>query len=148
MVHLMLDAHGQQAVGLDLERLAVDVEGADLDPGRALDAVIDAGHRQAAFVVDLLFFAGPGDFRVDENHQLFLGFGHVDGDHALVHVHLGRGQADARRVVHGIRHVGHQLAQALGTEFGNRLGNLVQARVGIAEDVEKGHIGSNFGGVV
>ena len=76
-------------------------------------------------------FAGTPEFAA-----VVLRFGDVDRDDLLVHVHLARGQANAGRVIHGVGHVGHQLAQALGAEFGHGRGNLVQAWVGIAKDVE------------
>ena len=61
-------------------------------------------------------------------------FGDVDHDHALVHVDLRGGQADAGRVVHGLGHVGDQLLHAR-VENGDRLGDLVQARIGVAQDI-------------
>src|SRR5438105_10212440 len=44
MIHLVLDAHGQDALGLDRARLAVLVLRRDLHARGALDAVVDAGH--------------------------------------------------------------------------------------------------------
>jgi hypothetical protein len=52
----------------------------------------------------------------------------------LVHVHLRRGQADARRVVHGFGHVGHQFFQAL-VELGDRNGHFVQAWIGVTQNI-------------
>ena len=134
MIHLMLDADGQQAIGFQLELLAVTVQGAHLDAGRTLDAIVDARHGQATFVVDLLFFAGPGDLRVDEHLQLVFLFGDVDHHHLDMRVHLRRGQADARGVVHGFGHVVDQGLQAR-VKFGDGLGDRVQARIGVTQDI-------------
>ena len=138
MVDLVLDAHGQQAVGVQLERLAVGVQGFDPDFDRALDAVVNARYRQAAFVVDLLFRAGPDDGRVDEDAQLVLGLGGIDNEQLLVHVYLAGGQPDAGGVVHGLGHVGHQFVDAFA-KFGDRNGNLVQTRIRVAENIQDGH---------
>ena len=50
MIHLVLDAHGEQAVGVELDLLAVAVERAHADLVGARDLVEDARHRQAAFL--------------------------------------------------------------------------------------------------
>src|SRR6185312_302497 len=52
MVHLVLDAHGEQAIGFEFERLAGDVLRAHADPLLAFDVGIHAGERQAAFLAD------------------------------------------------------------------------------------------------
>ncbi|KAG1434540.1 hypothetical protein G6F55_014520 [Rhizopus delemar] len=81
----------------------------------------------------LVVVAAPGDLGIDQGQQLIAVLGHVDHDDALVHVHLGRGQADARRVIHGLGHVAHQLTDAV-VDFGYRLCLFVQARVRVAKD--------------
>ena len=58
MVHFMLDAHSQQAVGVQAERLSGDIKGLHIHLGGALDVGIDAGHRQAAFLTDFAAIAG------------------------------------------------------------------------------------------
>ncbi len=68
--------------------------------------------RTAAFLVHL--FAGlVAQLRIDEDLGLVLFLADVDDHEALVHIHLAGGQADVRRVVHGLEHV---VEQAL--EFG------------------------------
>jgi hypothetical protein len=74
-----------------------------------------------------LLVAGPGDLRVDQHQRLVALLGGVDHDHALVHVDLGGGQADAVGVVHGLQHVGDQGADARIDAL-HRLGHGVQAR--------------------
>ena len=147
VIHLVLDADGQQAVGPQLLRLALAVEEAHGDLVGAVHVGEDAGHGQAAFLVHL--FAGlVAQLRIDEDLGLVLFLADVDDHEALVHVHLAGGQADARRVVHGLEHV---VEQAL--EFGrrhicglHRHGLGAQAGVGEFEDGEQGHGTSRDGG--
>ena len=136
MVQLVLHTDREQAVGLELEGLAVDVQRLAADAGGALDFIVDARHRQAAFFVDLVVVAAPGDLGIDQRQQLVAVFGHVDHDQALMHVHLRGGQTHAGRVVHGLGHVAGQLADAL-VDLGHGLGFLVQARVRVAKDGSK-----------
>src|SRR5882724_4682474 len=51
VVHLMLDADGEQALGVLLDRLAGVGLVADLHPRRPLDLVVDLRNRQAAFLI-------------------------------------------------------------------------------------------------
>src|SRR5690606_1125610 len=55
-----------------------------------------------------------------------------------MHIDLGRSQSYARRVIHGLRHVGRQLLQAF-IEHRDRLGHLVQARIRITKDIQQRH---------
>jgi len=137
VIQFVLDAHCQQPLGLEFERLAVAIERAHGDALGALDLVENAGHRQAAF---LAFFASGlrDDFGVDEHAQLVMGFGNVDDNDAFVNVDLGGGQTDAVRGVHGLRHVVDQLADARIHRL-HRLGDGVQARIGVMQNVESGH---------
>ena len=83
------------------------------------------------------------DLRIDEHDQRVAPLGHVDHDDLLVHVDLGRGQADAGRGVHGFGHVGDELLQRL-VEDGDRGGDLVQPGIGVAKDVQDGHRRGQF----
>ena len=58
---------------------------------------------------------------------------HVDHQQAQVHVDLGGGQADARRVVHGLEHVVDQLANAFIHGF-DRFCHGAQAGIGELDD--------------
>jgi len=137
VIHLVLHADGEQAVRVELAGLAVAVQGAYADFFGAADLVVDAGYGQAAlFPFDI---AGSGkDFRVDQHAQVGMVFADVNDDNALVHIDLGRRQADAGRGVHGLGHVVDQFADAL-VYLLHRFGHGVQAGIGIAEDVKLGH---------
>jgi len=67
-----------------------------------------------------------------------MGFGNIDNDDALVDVDLGRRQADSGGRVHGLGHVVDQFADAR-IDCGHRLGDGVQAGIGIMQDIESGH---------
>ena len=59
--------------------------------------------------------------------------------HALVHVDLRRGQADAIGFVHRVQHVVDQRADAR-VDGGHRFGHRVQARIGVAKDGQQAHV--------
>ena len=96
VVHLVLDAHGEQAVGLELEGLAVAVERLHGDRSARVTSAKMPGHRQAAFLVDLLALATRVISGLTKTSGWSCSSLHVDDHEALVHVDLGRGQADAR----------------------------------------------------
>ena len=62
---------GQQAVGLDLLRLPIQIQVAHGDALGTLDPVINPGHRQAALLTDLLALVGD-DLGVDQHEQRIL----------------------------------------------------------------------------
>ena len=62
----------------------------------------------------------------------------VEHDDALQLADLRRGEADAGRGVHRLQHVVHQLAH-LGIDRRDRLGLLLEARIGRGEDGQEGH---------
>ena len=63
----------------------------------------DSGEWRGVLIVLAAF---PGnDLRVDQHPRLITFLGHVEDQQLLVHVDLGRGEADARRGVHGLEHV-------------------------------------------
>ena len=65
-------------------------------------------------------------------------FGHVDDDHAQVHVDLRGRETDAGRRIHGFGHVAHELPNAV-VDLAHGLGDAVKAWVWIAEDDQYGH---------
>ena len=137
VVHLVLDAHGEQALRLERERVAALIVGSHLHALRTLHGVVDARHRQAAFL-DVGDAGGVDDLGIHQHHQRVAALRDVDDDHLLVHVDLRRRQADARRRVHGLGHVTDELLQRL-VEDGHGCGDLVQPSVRVAQDVEEGH---------
>src|SRR3546814_20685051 len=78
-------------------------------------------------------------FRIGhEQRLLFLVFaGDVDDDGPLQHADLGRGQADAGGVVHGLQHVVHQPPDAVVAGLDGSA-NLLQARVGGGDGRSRG----------
>ena len=131
-----------QALGLDLERLAVAVERAGAQAVVALERVRHPRHRQAA-LVDLHQVVGLENLRVDHDHRLGLVLlaRAVHDRQAQRDAHLGGGQAHPRRRVHGLEHVVDQ-ALELGIEALHRPGLLPQARVGVLQDGQEGHGGA------
>ena len=134
VVELVLDADGQKAVGFEGEFFAFFVAGFHGYALGAGDGVVNAGHRQAAFFVGG-FAVFMGDHGVDKHARLVVFFGEIHHHHALVHVHLGGGQADAVRGIHGFQHIGHQRLNAL-INLRHGFGHGVQALIGIFKDVE------------
>src|SRR6185369_3098341 len=99
VIHLMLDAHTQQAVEIALVRGAFGILVAQAHAFGARHIVVDARHRQAAFFAGGLALARQ-DFRVDEHLRLVLLLGNVDHVELVMPVHLGRRKPDARRRIH------------------------------------------------
>src|SRR5574341_1242220 len=142
VIHLVLDAHSEQALRLERERIAVSIVRAHLDPFCALDELVNSGHRQAAF----LDVGHPGrldDLGVDQNHQRVAALGNIDHDDALGHIDLDCRKPDSRRGVHGFGHVGDELLEAL-VEYRDRGRDPVESGVGIAKDIQAGHRAQEF----
>jgi hypothetical protein len=100
----------------------------DAHPLGAFDLFEDPGHRQAALLA-LLLPLKVVDPRIDQGKQLVPAFRNVDDDDLLVHIDLGCGQADARRLVHRLGHVGDQTPDRI-VNLAHRRRNLLQARIG------------------
>src|SRR5690606_10578282 len=106
MVVLVLDRHGEQTFGLELEGLAIDVESPHPNALGALDFFGAAWKGQTTLLVALRA-GGIEDLRIDENHQIAWLFfvGDVDDEDSLEHTDLIGGEADAGSGVHGFGHV-------------------------------------------
>src|SRR5574341_1980026 len=142
VIHLVLDAHSEQSLGFQRERIAVLIVRADFDALGALNELVDSGHRQAAF----LDVGHPGrldDLGVDQNHQRVAALGNIDHDDALGHIDLDCRKPDSRRGVHGFGHVGDELLEAL-VEYRDRGRDPVESGVGIAKDIQAGHRAQEF----
>ncbi|MCY1182638.1 hypothetical protein D9M73_232080 [compost metagenome] len=130
----MLDANGEQAFGDQFVRLAIAVQGLDLDLLRAIDVFVETRYREAAFLV-LLHLVGQGlELGVDEHPRFGAVFGEVHHDDTFVHVDLGSGEADARRFIHCFKHVVDQLTHFV-VHYGHWLGDSAQTRIREFEDV-------------
>ena len=84
--------------------LAVGVLGADAHVDRALDVDVDAGQAQAALLHDVLIAGGPLEDGVHERLDGPVVLDAVD-EQAREAADLGRGEADAERVVHEAAHL-------------------------------------------
>jgi hypothetical protein len=111
---------------------ALRVEVADGHVFGALDLVVNARHREAAFFAHLQPVAFD-QFRIDQNQQLIACLRNVDDDDAQMHIDLRRRQPDARCLVHRLGHVGRQ-RRMLSSNFSTAFCDFFQARIGIAED--------------
>ena len=109
MVDLVLEHPGQELVGLDGDLVAVEVEPGEMDLLGPDDGPGQPGHRQAALVVGPLP-PGFGEHGVHHGDRARPVAGVVD-EHALLYTDLGRGQADAGGLVHGLHHVVGELLE-------------------------------------
>jgi hypothetical protein len=140
MVHLVLQAGREQAVGLDLPRLALAIEEADANPGGPLHLGIVVWDRQASLLVDGALVRGAEDFRVEEDLRgpgLAL-LGEVDDHQPDRLADLDRRQAYARRVVHRLQHVVDEPAQAV-VEALDGFGDLAKHWIGQDYEGSDGH---------
>src|SRR3954470_8444234 len=63
VIHLVLNAHGQQTLGFEREGIPVLIERAHFHPFSALDQLVDTGHGEAAFL-DVGYAGRLDDFRI------------------------------------------------------------------------------------
>ena len=112
VVDLVADGAGQVLLGVELERLAREVLRPHGDRQRAVHLVGDPGQGEAPLGVGLRALA-PDDLGIDQDAERSRVLPHRDVHHgeAEVDPHLGRGEADAGGGVHGLDHVGGELAQ-------------------------------------
>src|SRR6202790_2772127 len=142
----MLDAGGEQAFGVFLVHLAVEIDEAQAHPGRPLHFLVIFRDRQAAFLVHRGFFRRRQNLRIDEDPRprlalaVFVALGEVHGDQAQRLRDLDRRQPDSGRGVHGLEHVVGKLAH-LRRDFLDRLGDQPQLLVREDDDFFDGHGG-------
>jgi hypothetical protein len=134
VIVLVLDGDGEQALRLELERLALAVLRPDTDALCTVDLLVDAGERQAPLLPRHL--ARPlDDLRVDEDRQparLVLGR-RVDDEDPLLDADLRRRETAPRGRVHGLGHVVDERLD-LGRDLGDGLCLLAKARVGVVQN--------------
>ncbi len=122
----MLEQAGLEVLGLDGHLVAVQIVGPQMDTAGTDDLPRQLGHRQAALVVGPLAVAAD-DLGVDQNPGALT---EVVNEKALRHPHLGRGQTDARGLVHGSEHLPAQIGQR-PVDIGNLGSHPPQHRVAI-----------------
>src|SRR5690606_41955404 len=94
VVDLVLDADGQQALGLEREGFAIEAQRPHGDPVGPLDFLVDAGHRQAALLVALGGIAGRDDLGLAEYAPVGADLGAVGDAAPPEHADLRARQAD------------------------------------------------------
>src|SRR6185437_3396677 len=119
VIHLVLDADGENLLAVPLEEVAVAVLGTDTDPRGALHLLEIAGNGKAALLRGDLALPGQ-NLRVDEDQRIVVLGRDIDHQQALVHVDLRRGKANAGRGIHGLQHVIDDPVE-VGIEPGDRL---------------------------
>ena len=137
MVHLVLNAHRQQIISLQLKRSAIQAEGAHPHPGAAGDGFVNARYRQTAFFAFALAVTRE-NFGIDESHQPGFVLRDIDDDQLDVPINLGRSQSDTGRGIHGLGQVGGETADRVIDLFDfDCLG--VQAWIWITNDGKSSH---------
>jgi hypothetical protein len=124
VIHLVLDAFGQQSVGIDLDGAAAAIERTNPNHGVPHDLVEDAGHGQAALLAHNLLATTKSQLRVDEHERGIPRWCRVHDDHAFVDIHLSGCETDAIVGIHRLDHVVDQLTDAVvynAHRFGNRV---------------------------
>ncbi len=112
VVDFVLDTNGQQALGLQREGVAVQVQGLYRNLFRALHIGEYIRYRQAALPHLLLTFP-IRDFRIDQAKGFIPVFRDVDHDNLVQEVDLGGSQPDAQDRIHGLEQILHALAKRI-----------------------------------
>jgi hypothetical protein len=133
VVGLMLDAPGEQFGALDHDRLAVHVEALSDGARRPRGRELEAGQREAAFLI-LFRLAGQVEDRVDEVAVLPFLVAAVEGEDAQAHSDLRGGEANAVLLAHGLFEVPDEVAQ-LKVEVADRVRGGAQYRVAEQPDL-------------
>jgi hypothetical protein len=135
MIHLMLQAGGEQSIRFQCLRLAVAIEIFGADLRGPFHIVPDVGNGKAAFLERRHFFRRPDDLRIDEDHGLALALRlrDVHHQHPFGNAHLDGGEPDAVCLIHGFDQVVGQPAHLVIDLF-DGLGDGFQARIGRGKD--------------
>ncbi len=116
MIVLVLDDSGEQPVGIQGEGLAFFIVSLDGDGSGPLYNKIQAGEREATFLVLAEFGTRHDNFGVDEDAP-FIAF-HIRDEKPLFERHLRRGEADAVVAFHRLKHLCDGFSKPL-IEFGD-----------------------------
>ena len=148
MIHFMLDTNGAQTFGLLFDGIAIQVLSAQSDLCVALNGRVVVRDRQTSLVPSDAAFA-VADLGIDDHARVFAYFFvaplGIDYEHADRGANLGRGETDARLVVHDFDHVAGELADLFG-HFRDRFGNQLEAGVWEMENFSKGHESVSYAG--
>src|SRR3546814_8611023 len=145
MIHLMLEADGEEAVQLFLMRLALFVEPTGADVVGAVDFGILIGDRETALAVGLESVGGPDNLRIDEDAgiadviaALLLRLLQVDDEQTLRNGDLGRRQSAAGGGINVVENVRHQPAYTVIHHF-HWHRNMPKQRLRSIDDRKQGH---------
>ena len=151
VVVLMLDAAGQQALGLQLKPVPVAVLCTDFDSRRAGHCTVMAREREAALVGSLFILGNSQDLGVDEINELVLVIlgdlvrsigGVPHHEQAAEHANLRASQAHAISRDHRLAHIVQQGSQTV-IKIGHRAADLVQDGVALFYNVTDSHNGTS-----
>src|SRR5262249_20189832 len=137
VVHLVLDAHGEQAFGIELERNAFTIECAHAHALRTYDAFVEAGHRKAPLLESLRPVPND-DLRIDESKGTIALLRDVRHEDAPVNVDLRRSQTDPGCGIHGFEQVVHELPDFVIHPL-HRMCSSSQSGIGVFEYVKYCH---------
>ena len=139
----MLDHPRFEPLGLERQRLALEVLGAHAHVERPLDLDAHAGQRQAALLQRVDLVALELDHRVHEHAERPLGLDAVD-EQAVHDAELGGGQADAERLVHQPLHPAHLVLERR-VEHLDLAGAAAQHRVAVPAHVAQRGVAARAG---
>ena len=147
----MLNAGREQSVAVEFLGFAVIIKKANAASRRSLDGLVNArggmlfagtgvGNREASFLIGIDVVGEITQFRIDEEARLgvFAFAGEVHDSDAQMHANLHSGKSNALGVIHGLEHIVHEALDVF-VDFLDRLGALVQERIGKGEDFSDCH---------
>jgi hypothetical protein len=136
MINLVQERTGQQAVALQVNSCVRGIPGIHNYAHRAGDSFNEIGEGKTTLLV-VLCALRLGNSWIDKDYLLpwiFAGGG-IDHRHLFHDADLRRGQAETLVKIHGLEQVCHELVQAGGVEFRDRIAGCLEAPVRIENDV-------------
>ena len=144
VIELVLHHVGLQPVSIAADRVAVAIDTTVADAHMTRHGGAQARDGKTPLPAQCHLIPQYRDHRVDHDrrrHRRAAGAlgRQVEDEQAPGHVHLRRGQADARRVQHGVDHVGGQATHLRRPRIGHVRRALQQDGVAHAGDFQQGH---------
>ena len=139
MVHLVLDAHGEQALGVELERLAALVQRAHADPRGARAPCRSIRAPTGSLPRTRLLLRPPIELGIDEHPQVVAALGDVDDDARACARRPASPPARRPAAAYIVSAMSSTSLRISGVDRRHRRCNLVQARIGVFEYRKQGH---------